>query len=294
MKISFFAASKFYQMQICKTKLELKQILEPFIREGKLIGFVPTMGALHLGHLSLIEESVKINDITISSVFVNPTQFNNSDDLDKYPSDLEKDVAMLALKGCDYVFAPNADEMYPEKDERQFYFDGIETRMEGEHRPWHFNGVAQIVSKLFAAVPATNAYFGLKDFQQLAIIKHLVKQLSLDINIVSCPTIREKDGLAMSSRNLLLKKEFRKQAPLIYSVLKEVKSKSNHESVEKIKEFVETTFGNHELLKLEYFDIVDDTMLKPIDTFSKEQTSIGCIAVWAGEVRLIDNIQINL
>lgn len=260
---------------------------------GKTIGFVPTMGALHRGHISLVEQSIHENDITIASVFVNPTQFNNSSDLEKYPRDFEKDRSMLENIGCSAVFTPSVVEMYPTVDKRVFDFSGIDSIMEGEHRPGHFNGVAQIVSKLFDAIPANNAYFGIKDFQQLAIIKNLVQQLNLPIKIVACDIIREPDGLAMSSRNIRLSAEHRAEASLIYKTLKAAVEKSQELNKQQINQFVEQEISKSELLKLEYFEIVNSSTLTPVVNINDKEEAIGCIAVWANNIRLIDNIIFN-
>lgn len=280
-------------MQICKTKKEIEAFITPYLSKDKTIGFVPTMGALHNGHLSLVQKSVGENDLTVASIFVNPTQFNNPDDLKNYPRNFNDDIRKLEKAGCQVVFIPDTNEMYPEKDDRLFSFDGIESKMEGEHRPGHFNGVAQIVSKLFDIVPANRAYFGLKDFQQLAIIKSLVKQLKLPISIVACNTIRESDGLAMSSRNALLLDEHRSTASIIYKTMVEASSIIKEIGIEPAKQYVKKTIEETNLT-LEYFDIVDDSSLETIPADSQNYTAIACIAVWAGKVRLIDNIQINL
>ena len=198
---------------------ETRKFLSVFRKQGKSIGLVPTMGALHEGHLSLIDASLRSNDITVISIFVNPTQFNDRKDFEKYPRDLDKDLELIRLKGCDLVFAPSEEEIYPEKDTRVFDFGTLDKYMEGKYRPGHFNGVAQIVSRLFDIIEPDRAYFGEKDFQQLVIIKNLVQQLNLPVEIVPCPIIRESDGLAMSSRNRLLTPEQRKSASKISKVL---------------------------------------------------------------------------
>jgi len=281
-------------MQVIYKIPELALYIERLKKQNLEIGFVPTMGALHEGHLSLIGSSKKRCPVTLTSIFVNPTQFNDPNDLKNYPRDLETDLKKLASAGCDAVFVPSESDMYPEKDTRVFDFDGIDTLMEGEHRPGHFNGVAQIVSKLFDLVNPDVAFFGQKDFQQVAIIRKMVKKLNLNVQIVACPIIRETDGLAMSSRNLLLTEEHRKIAPLIHQTLMQAVAKSNGLSVPQIKSWVVETINQSGLLKVEYFEVVDDQQLIPSKTFKNGKNNIGCIAVWAGNIRLIDNISFNL
>lgn len=271
---------------------EVQAFVSSVRHENKTVGFIPTMGALHRGHLSLVNKSVIENDFTIVSIFVNPTQFNDPKDLESYPRDFEADSKLLENIGCDLVFKPTVSEMYPEKDTRKFTFDGIEKRMEGEHRPGHFNGVAQIVSKLFDAVPANNAYFGLKDFQQLAIIKHLVRQLKLNINIVPCDIVREENGLAMSSRNERLNDSTRSEAGIIYSTLLEVKNRKSDSSIQQLKKFVSEAFYANKKFEIEYFEIVNSNTLLPVVNKGGIEV-VACIAVWADNVRLIDNIVFN-
>ncbi len=280
-------------MEILKTINDAQEYVLNQRRNGLKIGFVPTMGALHQGHISLVEKSTTQNDITIVSIFVNPTQFNNAADLEKYPRTIDADCKMLEAAGCNMVFTPDEKEMYPQKDERVFSFNGLESCLEGEFRPGHFNGVAQIVSKLFFAIPAHNAYFGQKDFQQLAVIKQLVLQLDIPVNIIPCPTIRESDGLAMSSRNLRLTPEHRSNSTFIYKMLQKTVELAKANNPTLIKEIIISEFNKNKLLKLEYFDIVDNTYLQQTDFFQKDTIYIACVAVWAGDVRLIDNIQIN-
>lgn len=274
-------------MQIITTKSELCKSLTN--STGIRIGFVPTMGALHQGHLSLVMRSKRENEVTVVSIFVNPTQFNDSRDLEKYPRTLDADVNLLSQVGCDIVFAPTVDEMYPEKDTRIFNFGTLETVMEGRHRPGHFNGVAQIVSKLFDAVQPHIAYFGEKDFQQLAIIREMVKQLNYTITIAGCPIVRESSGLALSSRNMLLSAEEHKKAPIIYQILSEscifVAQKQPHE----IRNWVLNKFQNTGL-DVEYFEIVDGYSLQPVSSWNESDYIVGCIAVFCGKIRLIDNI----
>ena len=281
-------------MQVFETKQELKVFVDSVKQKNKNIGFVPTMGALHPGHLSLIDYSLKSTDITISSIFVNPTQFNNINDLKDYPRVVENDLQLLKKVGCHAVFIPSEGEMYPEKDTRVFDFDGIDTVMEGEHRPGHFNGVAQIVSKLFDAVLPHKAFFGQKDFQQVAIIKKMTQKLNYGIDIVACPTVRECDGLAMSSRNKLLTDQHRDIAHIIYKTLTDASKIFNDKSnIDEVKRWVADEIGKLTLLELEYFEIVDELTLKPQKQAIKSGNLIGCIAVWAGSVRLIDNIIFN-
>lgn len=274
-------------MQIITTKSELCKSLTN--STGIRIGFVPTMGALHQGHLSLVMRSKRENEVTVVSIFVNPTQFNDSRDLEKYPRTLDADINLLSQVGCDVVFAPTVDEMYPEKDTRIFNFGTLETVMEGKHRPGHFNGVAQIVSKLFDAVQPHIAYFGEKDFQQLAIIREMVKQLNYTITIAGCPIVRESSGLALSSRNVLLSAEEHKKAPIIYQILSEscifVAQKQPHE----VRNWVLNKFQNTGL-DVEYFEIVDGYSLQPVSSWNESDYIVGCIAVFCGKIRLIDNI----
>jgi len=281
-------------MQVFYKKNELTAFIEKIKSQHKIIGFVPTMGALHVGHLSLIEYSQKSCDITIASIFVNPTQFNDQNDLKNYPRNLAQDIEKLAQLNCDVVFAPSVEEMYPEKDIRVFTFDGIDSLMEGAHRPGHFNGVAQIVSKLFELVQPDEAFFGQKDFQQVAIIKKMVEKMKLPIEIVACPIIREADGLAMSSRNVLLQPQHRALAPLIHKTLLLAVEKAQTLPLEKIKTWVVEQINSSEYLKVEYFDIVDENRLTSLKSLQHGKKQVGCIAVWAGNVRLIDNIVFNL
>lgn len=277
-------------MQVIEKKQELIDLVKNFKEEGKKIGLVPTMGALHEGHISLVERCVKENDICIASIFVNPTQFNNKKDLETYPRDLKKDANKLTNAKCDYVFAPSVEEIYPEKDTRIFDFGYLDTVMEGSNRPGHFNGVGQIVSKLFEIVQPNRAYFGMKDFQQVAVINKLVEIIKSDVEIVKCPIIREVDGLAKSSRNLLLTTEHRKNAPHIYATLTKALKFASEKSVPEIKEWVVNEINNNPFLEVEYFEIIDDTELTPVTDWNNNEGIVGCITVQAGNVRLIDNI----
>ena len=278
-------------MKILKSSIELKKELEHLKAEGQKIGFVPTMGALHEGHLSLIECADQEDDIIVVSIFVNPTQFNDKGDYNKYPRILEKDLQTLNNVKCDFVFTPSEEEMYPEEDGRQFDFGKLDKVMEGQHRPGHFRGVALIVSKLFDIVKPHKAYFGEKDFQQVAVIRHITKQLSYNIEIIACPIIREKDGLAMSSRNMRLTDEQRANVSLIYQTLFQSKEMSQKMSVSETKDWVICAINKNPLLDVEYFEIVDELRLEPIRDWNQKGNKVGCIAVHVGNIRLIDNVR---
>jgi pantothenate synthetase (EC 6.3.2.1) len=277
-------------MEIVKLVAETKAKISKFIEEGKSIGFVPTMGALHDGHLSLTAESVKENDITVVSIFVNPTQFNNPNDLKTYPRCIEQDLEKLSKYNPDLIFIPEVEEMYPEPDTRVFDFGHLDNVMEGKNRPGHFNGVAQVVSKLFDIVTPHKAYFGQKDFQQVAVIKQMVKDLKLNVKIVPCPIIREEDGLAMSSRNLLLTEDQRKNASKISETLFKACNLAADLSVNELKDWVVDEINKNPYLSVEYFEIVDDTYLQPIKSWNENKVKVGCITVQVGKIRLIDNI----
>lgn len=274
----------------CQTIAELQAQVSRAAAEGKSIGFVPTMGALHAGHISLVNHSVINHNFTVVSIFVNPTQFNNPEDFEKYPITLESDIQMLEAAGTDLLFLPSVKEMYPVPDTRIFEFNGLDRIMEGKFRPGHFNGVAQIVSKLFDAVKPHIAYFGQKDFQQLAIIRHMATQLNYPIEIVACPIVREADGLAMSSRNMRLNASQRKKAVLLSQALLLAKKLADQgEKLSKIKQFVQNLFvGDAEFL-FEYFEVVDTTSLQVLNDLSESQNRTACIAVHVGDIRLIDN-----
>ncbi len=279
-------------MILVKTIQALQHELSKF-EDNISVGFVPTMGALHRGHLSLVERAVRENKVVVVSIFVNPTQFNDPKDLERYPRTLENDLRLLKPSGCRLVFAPNAKEVYPEPDLRKFNFGKLETVMEGKHRPGHFNGVAQVVSKLFDMVKPHKSYFGLKDFQQLAIIKSMVKQLQLPVEIVPCAIIREKSGLAMSSRNELLSIEERENAALISRTLFRAKELMGQKSVQELGKWVVNAINQNPYLDVEYFEIVDDEQLQTINSWDEKNTKVACIAVFCGKVRLIDNIVLN-
>lgn len=260
--------------------------------QGKSIGFVPTMGALHAGHIALVLKAKSENEVVVASVFVNPTQFNNQKDLVHYPRTIEKDREMLEKAGCDFLFLPEVAEMYPDgvnEVAQPIELDGLDTVMEGAHRPGHFAGVIRIVKKLFDAIGPCKAYFGEKDFQQLAVIKKMVKEWNMPVEIVPCPIIRESDGLAMSSRNMRLTEEERKIAPVISKALFKAKESRAAHSNEEIKELVTAIINSEPKLKLEYFEIADKDTLKPA-TAGQKKNVVACIAVHLGAVRLIDNI----
>ena len=282
-------------MQIITTKSELTRQVAACLRQGKTIGFVPTMGALHQGHASLIQRACSENEVCYVSVFVNPTQFNNAEDLAKYPRNLEKDAALLESLGVHFVFAPTPDEMYTKEEMQEsfsFDFNGLDEVMEGKMRPGHFNGVVQVVSRLFELVRPTRAYFGEKDFQQLAIIRHMVERSSLssqfsDLQIIGCPIVRESSGLAMSSRNERLSEEEKQTAIAISQTLISSMKWAKTDSVAEVQQRVIDTINAIEGLEVEYYEIVDKTTLQPTDTF---QNAVGCVTVYCGPVRLIDNI----
>lgn len=269
---------------------ELKPHLQNLRQQGKSVGFVPTMGALHAGHIALVQQSRKENDITVCSIFVNPVQFNDKKDLEKYPRTPEADSKMLEDAGCDILFMPTVQEMYPEPDTRKFSFGALEQVMEGAHRPGHFNGVAVVVSRLFDIVEPGKAYFGQKDYQQLAIVRSMVKQLGLKVEIVGHPIVREADGLAMSSRNVRLSAEERKEAALIPSTLFKVKEMAGKATVKELKAFAEEQVNSNPHMQLDYFEIADTETLQPVDAIQPGKGAVACIAVKLGPVRLIDNV----
>ena len=281
-------------MIIVSSKIELGKILDQYRQKGKIIGFVPTMGALHQGHISLIETSLKNTDITVASIFVNPTQFNDKADLERYPRNLEKDAQMLEKAGCHVLFTPEVTEIYPEKDTRVFNFGNLDLVLEGAHRKGHFNGVAQVVSILFDIVKPDKAFFGSKDYQQLLIIKELTKQLKLNIEVVACPTLRESDGLAMSSRNMLLSAEERKAASLIPAIMQEAKQlKKAGKTLDQIKQFVSEKLASNPLYNLDYYEVCDAKTLVPVTSLNNPVISISLIACFVGKIRLIDNLALD-
>lgn len=277
-------------MKITHTNKEIQADLANERNASKSVGFVPTMGALHQGHIELVKRCVAENNVCVVSIFVNPNQFNDKNDLLKYPRTLDEDCKLLTEAGCHYVFAPSVEEIYPQPDNREFDFGDLGNVMEGRFRPGHFNGVAQVVSRLFDIVKPNKAYFGLKDFQQLAIVRDMVRQLNLSVEIVPVPIVRESDGLAMSSRNVRLSENQRKAAVEISQTLFKSQRKRNKMSVEDLKSWVVDTINKNPELEVEYFNIVDGNTLKSIDNWKETDYAIGCIAVFAGEVRLIDNV----
>lgn len=278
-------------MKLIQTIKELRTELDGLRKAGKTVGLVPTMGALHAGHASLVKRAVAENDVVVVSDFVNPTQFNDKNDLLKYPRTLEADCKLLEACGASYVFAPSVEEIYPEPDTRQFSYAPLDTVMEGKFRPGHFNGVCQIVSKLFLIVEPTRAYFGEKDFQQLAIIREMVRKYPFDLQIVGCPIVREADGLALSSRNARLSDVQREQALQISKTLFASVEYGEDHTLEETLHFVESSIEKAEGLELEYFEIVDGNTLQPVSTWEESAYIVGCITVFCGEVRLIDNIK---
>ncbi len=278
-------------MKLIQTVKELRSELDGLRKAGKTIGLVPTMGALHAGHASLVRRAVAENDVVVVSDFVNPTQFNDKNDLLKYPRTLEADCALLEACGVAFVFAPSVEEMYPEPDTRQFSYAPLDTVMEGKYRPGHFNGVCQVVSKLFLIVEPTRAYFGEKDFQQLAIIREMVRRYPFPIEIVGCPIVREADGLALSSRNTRLSAEQRMQAVQISQTLFASVDYSKTHSVGETRAYVESRIARAEGLRLEYFEIVDGNTLQTVNEWDESTYIAGCITVFCGDVRLIDNIK---
>ena len=278
-------------MKIVNSIKELRLQLDEDKQKGKKVGLVPTMGALHAGHISLVKRCVAENDVCVVSIFVNPTQFNNPNDLLTYPRTLDEDCQLLESSGCTYVFAPSVEEMYPEPDNRVFDFGTVAQVMEGARRPGHFNGVAQIVSKLFYAVKPDVSYFGENDFQQIAVIRAMVKQLEIPVEIVDCPIQRESDGLALSSRNTRLTPEQRQKAPVIARTLKESITFVPEKSVQQVIDYVVSTLNNVPDMSVEYFEIVDGNTLESISNWSDTTYPVGCITVYCGEVRLIDNVK---
>lgn len=279
-------------MKTFSTVKDIRTFLDKQKSLGKSIGFVPTMGALHEGHLSLMRRAKTENDLLVVSIFVNPIQFNNKNDLQKYPRTLETDSRMLKEVDCDILFTPDEKEMYPEPIEKTYDFGPLADVMEGKFRPGHFNGVAIVVKRLFDIIGPARAYFGEKDFQQLAIIKKLVEIEKLDVEIVPCPIVREEDGLAMSSRNRLLTPEQRKEASFIYKTLQEAKLRRQHICANPLRQMIINLFEGNEHFKLEYFDIVDDKNLQSINGWNNKVGTIACVAAWLGDIRLIDNIRI--
>lgn len=280
-------------MQVFHKIVELQNKLFEDRKNGKSVGLVPTMGALHEGHASLVKKSVKDNDVTVVSVFVNPTQFNDPKDLSSYPRDIEADCKLLEEVGADYVFTPSVEEMYPTPDTRHFEFPPISTVMEGAHRPGHFNGVCQVVSRLFYITRPDKAYFGEKDWQQIAVVKAMVRSLNLNVKIVECPIIRDTDGLARSSRNALLSADEREIAPNIFKTLKESIEYSKKHNISETHDYVVEKINSVNGLEVEYFEIVDGNTLQRVSDWNDSDYIVGCITVYCGKrpVRLIDHIK---
>lgn len=278
-------------MEIVHSIKDMQAGLAALRAQGKTVGLVPTMGALHAGHASLIKRSVAENDATVVSIFVNPTQFNDKNDLAKYPRTLEADCRLLEQCGATFAFTPSVEEIYPEPDTRHFSYAPLDTVMEGAFRPGHFNGVCQIVSKLFDIVKPDCAYFGEKDFQQLTIIREMVRQMKFPLKIVGCPIVREADGLALSSRNTLLSADERHTAVKISQILfASVEFAASH-TVAETQKFVEDSIAAVPGLRLEYFELVDGNTLQKIASWADTNYVVGCITVFCGDVRLIDNIK---
>ena len=282
-------------MLIFNKKSDLSAFLSPLIKQNKSIGFVPTMGALHQGHLSLLEKSLSENDLTVMSIFVNPTQFNNAEDLDKYPRTLERDVQIMQdLSNNIIVYAPEVADIYEGNTvSESFNYDGLENQMEGKHRPGHFDGVGTIVKRLFEIVQPNKAYFGEKDFQQLQIVKKLVSKYNIPVDVIGCPIHREVNGLAMSSRNERLSETAREKAAIIYQILNSAKEIFQTNSAEQTIKFVENEFKKHPEFELEYFEIADEATLLPVSEKESEKKYRGFIAIFIENIRLIDNISLN-
>lgn len=282
-------------MEIVRKVDRLRELVAEARAEGKSVGFVPTMGALHAGHISLVDRARRDNDVVVVSVFVNPTQFNNPEDLATYPRTEEADCAKLEAAGVDAVFIPEVDEVYPEPDTRQFELGAVAEVMEGAMRPGHFNGVAQVVSKLFDMVRPTRAYFGEKDFQQIAVIRRMVELEGFDLEIVDCPICREADGLAMSSRNVRLTAEQREVAPAIHRVLAQSREWAKSHSLDETKRFVIDEINSFPHMEVEYYEIVDPLTMQPLAEWADAANGapVGCVTVYCGKVRLIDNIKYN-
>lgn len=280
-------------MKVFKKIVDLQNALFDERKAGRSVGLVPTMGALHEGHASLVRRSVKDNDVTVVSVFVNPTQFNDPNDLKNYPRDLEADCRLLEDCGASYVLAPEVEEMYPTPDRRQFEYPPVSTVMEGAHRPGHFNGVCQVVSRLFYIVKPDRAYFGEKDWQQIAVVKAMVRHLQLPVSIVECPIVREADGLAKSSRNTLLAADERAIAPSIYKALKESLQYAKNHTLKETHDKVVADINAVPGLEVEYYAIVDGNTLQDISEWSDSDYVVGCITVYCGKtpIRLIDHIK---
>lgn len=272
---------------------DVREYLDQKRKEKAVVGFVPTMGALHQGHISLISISKKETDITVCSIFVNPTQFNNQADLTKYPRTPEKDIAMLEAGGCDVLYMPDVTDVYPEQDQREFNFGYLDTILEGAHRPGHFNGVGQVVSILLQGVQPDKAYFGSKDYQQVMVVKALVKQLQLPTEIVPCPILREQDGLAMSSRNVRLNEEERHVAAHIPVMMQAACAIVKEQGIAAAKTYIGEEVKKQPLMKLDYYEVCNADTLKLLERYESSEKAISLIAVFVGNVRLIDNWLVN-
>lgn len=276
-------------MEVIRTVDGLRDRVRAARNAGRSIGLVPTMGALHAGHISLIQRARRENDVVVVSVFVNPTQFNNPDDLRTYPRTEDADCAKLREAGVDVAFIPTVEEVYPEPDTRQFDLGAVAEVMEGAMRPGHFNGVAQIVSKLFEMVEPDRAYFGEKDFQQIAVIRRMVELCGFNLEIVDCPICREEDGLALSSRNVRLTPGQRQTAPAIHRTLVSSLDFAKEHSVDETIEFVTEKINSYPEMEVEYYEIVDPLTMQPVKQW--KNGVVGCVTVYCGDVRLIDNIK---
>ena len=280
-------------MQVFTKIKELHSALTALKSKGKTIGFVPTMGALHKGHISLINYSKQQCDVTVCSIFVNPTQFNNPDDLDKYPKTPKNDTLLLEEAGCDFLYIPSVEDIYPEKNNRTFSFGFLDTVLEGELRPGHFNGVGQVVSILLEGIEPNKAFFGSKDYQQVMVVKELVKQLNIPVDIISCPILRESDGLAMSSRNIRLNEQERIIASLVPKIMLKASEIVKTQGIITSKQFVEEITSKITNMKLDYFEVCNSSSLKKIDLYKTSSPTILLIAVFVGKTRLIDNLIIE-
>lgn len=280
-------------MKIIRKVGHLRQLMADAKDSGKMVGLVPTMGALHDGHISLVDRARKENDVVVVSVFVNPTQFNNAEDLATHPRTEEADCRKLDGAGVDFVFIPSVEEVYPEPDTRQFNLGDVAAVMEGAMRPGHFNGVAQVVSKLFEMVKPTKAYFGEKDFQQIAVIRRMVELEGFNLEIVDCPICREPDGLAMSSRNTRLTTEQREVAPVIHNVLSKSLDWAKTHSLDQTRRYVVDEINSAPYMEVEYYEIVNPRTMQPLAVWSDapDGVAVGCVTAYCGKVRLIDNIK---
>ncbi|MBE0638657.1 MAG: pantoate--beta-alanine ligase [Bacteroidales bacterium] len=279
-------------MRVIKSISDVKEFIKGIKATGKSIGFVPTMGALHAGHIALVNRATSENDFVVASIFVNPIQFNNKEDLEKYPRPISEDIHKLEEVACDLLFFPGVNEMYPEPVVDKYDFGQMDKVMEGKFRPGHFNGVAVVVRKLFEIITPDRAYFGMKDFQQLRIIQTLTSNLNLPVDIVPYPTVREKDGLAMSSRNVRLNEKERMIAPVIYKVLCGIREKAGKVTVKEAEEWAVSRLNKYDEINVEYISVVDAVTLLPVTNWSDAESLVCCAAVMVGKIRLIDNVLI--